>query len=778
VLDPQRYAVGAARYDEAVAPSGELRPSFAVLGRLLADAAPGELADRQRLADRLLDAEGAGHLVHELALDRAMHGAPHAQAGGVRPADSRPWRLDPVPLAIDSEEFTRLSTAVSQRTRVLEAVLVDLYGERRLVTDGVVPPHVVFGLPELRTTATERAPSQWLVHVGIDLIRTVDGRWRVVQDLVDVAPGLGYALLNRSVMARLVPDALRGASVAAIAHHATVLRQALIAQAPSGRRSPRIVVLTGGPGHPTYVEHSYLAVQMGVHLAESSDLVVRKHRVWLRSLDGLEPIDVVYRRLEDAALDPLESHVPGIAGVPAITWSAHHGGVALSNAFGAAVVGARPLQPYLAAAAHHLLGEELLLDHLRHGDTFATAPVYAGGRRDEVVPGHVVLRLQAVVEADGVTVLPGGVGRVLAPGDDPVDPSAQLVKDVWVVGAPQARLPVTVAYRSPPQVDFGASIPRRAADALFWLGRAAERAETAARASRVISEQLGQDPTVTGLAHGGWAAGAIALLRAARGVPLGATDDPSAVLPHAERLHHELLATQQTVVDQIAVLVQEAMSVRSFLSTTTGRVIGRLARVRAELTGRDSTVDDLDVILVDLAALAGLATESTVRGPAWRFLDLGRRLERSLAVLGLLEAGVGFAVEQLAVQPLIETVLSIDESLVAYRRRYRSDVELRAVLDLLVHDDASPRSLAFQLDRLREHLASLAWPEGSDLVQAASLGTLTPPEDSLDAAPVNGRRTGVDALVLAVRGPLLSLGTAIDARWFADPVNPIALGSP
>ena len=196
-------------------------------------------------------------------------------------------------------------------------------------------------------------------------------------------------------------------------------------------------------------------------------------------------------------------------------------------------------------------------------------------------------------------------------------------------------------------------------------------------------------------------------------------------------------------------------------------------------TGRASTVDDLDVILVDLAALAGLAMESTVRGPAWRFLDLGRRLERSLAVLGLGgEPGSGFAVEQLAVQPLTETVLSIDESLVAYRRRYRSDVELRAVLDLLVHDDASPRSLAFQLDRLREHLASLAWPEGSDLVQAASLGTLTPPEDSLDAAPVNGRRTGVDALVLAVRGPLLSLGTAIDARWFADPVNPIVLGAP
>lgn len=776
MLDPAQYSLTAARYDEAVEPTGELRPSFASLSRLFADAAPGEFADRQRLADRLLDAEGAGHLVHELTIDRTAHGSSLA-VPGVRRAESRPWRLDPVPLPITDDEFARLSSAVGQRARLLEAMLVDLHGERRLVKDGVLPASVLFGLPELRTTVTERTPQRWLTHVGVDLLRTVDGQWRVVQDLVDVTPGLGYALINRSVMARLVPDGLRGAGVAPIAQHVALLRQALIAQAPSGRRSPRVVVLTGGPGHPTYIEHSYLAVQMGVHLVESSDLVVRKNRVWLRSLDGLEPIDVVYRRLEDGALDPLEAHVPGIAGVPAITWAAQHGGVTLLNSFGAAVAGSRALQPHLGDVAQHVIGERLELDHLQPGEAFATAPVYAGGRRDQIVPGQVVLRLQAIVGPDGVTVMPGGVGRVLAPGDDPVEPTAQLVKDVWVVGATQPRLPVTVIHRAPPQVDFGSSIPRRAADALFWLGRAAERAETAARAARVIIEQLGQDPTITSLGHGGWAAGALALLRTARGAPLGPVDDPAAVLPYSERLHHELLATQQAVVDQIAVLVQEAMSVRNFLSFMTGRVIGRLARVRSELVGRDATVDDLDVILVDLAALSGLATESTVRGPAWRFLDLGRRLERSLAVLGLIEAGVGFAVEQLAVQPLIEAVLSIDESLVAYRRRYRSDVELRAVLDLLVHDDASPRSLAFQLDRLREHLASLAWPEGSDLVQAASLGALTPPEDSLDATPVNGRRTGVDALVLAVRGPLLSLGAAIDGRWFADPVNPIALGA-
>ncbi len=173
-------------------------------------------------------------------------------------------------------------------------------------------------------------------------------------------------------------------------------------------------------------------------------------------------------------------------------------------------------------------------------------------------------------------------------------------------------------------------------------------------------------------------------------------------------------------------------------------------------------------MLVDLAALAGLAMESTVRGPAWRFLDIGRRLERSLAVLGAIEAGLGPEVDAFTLQPLAETVLAANESLVTYRRRYRSDVVLDAVVDLLVGDETNPRGLAFQLDRLREHMAALAWSDGLALVERASVATLS----TIDDATANGRRLAVDALVVAVRGPLLEMNGAIVRRWFADPVNP------
>lgn len=752
------YAAPPDRFDEAVAPDGSIRPAWSELGAALGDVRPGELAERQRQADRLLDAEGAGHLVHELTFQRSATDEMSA---------SRPWRLDPVPLLLAHDDFQALSNVAVQRLRVLEALLDDLSGPQRTVRAGTIPPAVAYASPVmLRRTGGER----WLVHYALDVARTATGEWRVVQDLTDAPPGLGYALLNRSVMARIMADDVRRSQVAPVASFAASLRRGITAQSPAGRRSPRTIVLSGGPLHPTYVEHSYLATQMGFHIAEPGDLVVRQNRVWLRALDGVEPVDVIYRRVEDAALDPLVVRSSVSAAVPALTWAAQVAGVGLANAFGSHVVESPGVSELLPAVAEALIGERLLLANLAASDELATAPVYSGARSDTFTPGRVVIRLHVVAAPDGVTVMRGGVGRVLAPGDRPTEPTARLTKDVWVVGAPPATSPTRVTY--PPQVDLGASVPKRAAEALFWMGRAAERAEAAARTIRVIGSQVQQDPALIGLGVGAWSRGALSMLRAAQSRPVGHDDDLVAV-PLVDRLHHELVAAQTVVADHIAALVQAATSVREFLSTTTGRVLGRLTRIRSDLLGSDAAADDLDVVLVDLAALAGLSMESTVRGPAWRFLDLGRRIERALALCGSLEAGIGLAGDSLSFQPLAESVLSANESLVAYRRRYRSDVELTAVVDLLVHDDSNPRSVSFQLDRLREHMASLAWRDGSDLVQRASVGSLTPVDDAV----ASGRRLAVDALVLAVRGPLLDLGDAVSTRWFADPINPIVMGS-
>ncbi len=757
--DVLRYVPSPGRYDEVVDADGTTRPTWQAVAKALGSFDPAVLLERQRQADRLLDAQGTGHLVHEISLAPDRHGVT-----AVARSVSHPWRLDPVPLVIEAPEFRRLADGATQRMRALAALLVDLHGPRRLVTEGVLPAPLLHSIAGYRPVSEHAPAGPWLVHYALDVVRDAAGVWHVVQDLTDSPTGLGYSLLNRTVLARVVPDGLRTLGVAAVNDHADTLRRALTAAAPAGLRSPRAVVLTAGPADPTYVEHSYLATRLGLHLVEAADVVMRAGRLWLRVLDGLEPIDVVYRRVLDARLDPLEpGHLGGGSGVPGIVWGATGGRLTLANGYGAGVAEAPELAPYVVEAARHLLGEFLSLPLLQPDAALGSSPVFVGDDAVPFAPRPVVLRMQLARIGDEIVVMPGGAGRVLAVGDDPRRPTAQVVKDVWVVGSGVRSRPVPV--NAPPQVDFGGSVPKRVADALYWLGRAAERSEVATRAVRVVTAQLLQDPMLSTFEDGAWAVGVASLLRAAQGVPSAISEYEGS---SAELVSRELAATCTSAAGQLAALVQEATSVREYLSTTTGRVLGRLARAYPLFVGAATQADDLDTVLVDLAALSGLMMESTVRGPSWRFLDLGRRLERALGVLGAVEASMALHLPPMAQQPIADAVLGANESLVAYRRRYRSEVDFQAVLDLLLRDDANPRSLAYQLDRLREHAAGLGWSGGAALVERASVNSLA----TIDREVVNGRIVSLDAFVLGVRGPLLELAAAIVQRWFADPVNP------
>jgi uncharacterized circularly permuted ATP-grasp superfamily protein/uncharacterized alpha-E superfamily protein len=763
MTESQHYRPGGAGYDEAVADDGSLRPAWSSVAGLLGVDRLSDLHERRRRADRILEAEGAGHLVHDLVLDEGVR--------TLSMAESRPWQLDPVPFVLDHAEFTQLAAAVQQRAELAEAMLHDVYGARTLLRAGIVPAAVLYALASMRIAPAASTPTPWLVHVAVDLVRTDTGAWRVVQQLTDAPSGLGYAVLNRAVMARVIPEITSTARVSPIAGAVELLRRGLAAQAPMSRQGPRTVVLSGGPMHPSYVEQSYLALHMGFHLVEGGDLVVRKNRAWLRALEGLEPVEMIFRRVEDRDLDPLAVDSPLGIGVPGLCWAAQTGMVTMANAAGSSLVEDPSLEPFLDAACRSLLGEGLRLAALDANERLATAPLLAHGG---MVPAPVVLRLHAIAGPDGFTVVPGATGRVLAEGDHPARPTPRTAKDVWVVGAPLTG-PRVSSRASQPQVDFRSSVPRRAAEALYWVGRSAERAEFAARVVRQLGAQRDQDPSLLSLSGGQWSAGAIGLLRSVRFLS-GAGEPGSPTTSAESQLDTELAAAEQALVANLGTLVVEATSVREFLSTTTGRVLGRLALVRSELAGRSvgrpRISDDLDLVLVDLAAFAGLTMESTVRGPAWRFLDLGRRIERALVVLGTIESGLGVMADPLAFQPLAESVLAVNESLVAYRRRYRSDVELGAVIDLLVGDDGNPRSLAFQLDRMREHAASLMWREGDELIHRASYGAM----HSIDDLGTSGRRTSVDALVLAARGPVLELADAVVRSWFSAPANPMMIG--
>ena len=746
------YRLDPAGFDEAVDDHGTLRPGWAQLLATLGLPTSAAFAERQRQADRLLDAEGAGHLVHELSLDHT-----------VSERSVTPWRLDPLPFAIGRDEFELLAAAATQRMSVLETFLDDVYGEQRLVGDRVVPAERLYSWRSFRPWPVG-APKRWLVTYAVDVARDASGRWGVVRDLTDAPGGLGAALLARSVVARLSPEALRTAGVHPIHRHFDLLRQALLATSPSDRYSPRCVVLTPGPASDAYVEHSYLAARLGYHLVEGADLVMRDGRLWLRALDGLEPVDVLFRRVPDEHFDPLEAKTRSGIGVPGVIWGTARGGIGIANAPGTSVAAEPGVADLLDAISRRTTGQALQLQRLPADAALATTPSIG---RDGVVraTSGVVLRLHLVAGPSGVSVMPGATARSEVLGDEPLT----VFKDVWVTGDRDAARALVLRPAPAPQVDLFSSLPRRAADSLYWLGRAAERAEVAARTAVEVGNQMDRDPDLLVSASGDWGAVALGLLRTAQGLPpvVGRSDAPMRA-----QIAEAVATACEDVARRIAIVVREATAVREFLSTTTGRVLGRLAAARERLADPIDRVDSLDGLLVELAALSGLATESTVRGPAWRFYDIGRRLERALAVLGSLEAALGPDVDPDAMQPAAESVLAANESLVAYRRRYRSDVALDAVADLLAADDTNPRGVTFQIDRLREHMASLGWSDGMALVDRAGLGAIT----TVDASVANGRRLSIDALVLAVRGPLLELGAAVGKRWFADPVNPTVIG--
>ena len=348
-------------YDESLNWDGALRAALLDLARL---------TEWQHQADRLLVAEGAGHLVHDL---------PVRADGRSAGLESRPWRLDPIPFVIDPGTFQWLAAAVAERVEALEVIVADLYGPRRTMRDGVVPTAQMHSSAQYRMAAVGAPqPERWITSYAVDLIRTDSGSWHVVQDLTDAAAGLGYALLDRSVMSRVASDQYVRAGVASLARYPDVLRRALAAISPI--ESPRMVLFTGGIDHASYVDHSYLAVQLGITLVEGADLVVRRRRVWLRTLDGVEPVDVIYRRLESEHVDPLEVGSVGTSGIPGLLLAMRSGGVVLANAHGSGVLEDEALSRYWHDAAAYLTGVDLRLTPLPMGaeTPWATTPLLRG----------------------------------------------------------------------------------------------------------------------------------------------------------------------------------------------------------------------------------------------------------------------------------------------------------------------------------------------------------------------------------------------------------------
>ncbi len=320
----------------------------------------------------------------------------------------QPFPFDLLPRLIPPGEWEHLEAGLAQRVRALDLFVGDIYGERRSIADGVVPNGLASTCEGyVRAMAGVRPPLGRYVHVsGIDLVRDDDGTWRVLEDNLRCPSGLSYVIQNRAFMRRAFPEAFGDHHVEPVGHAPFLLLSALMAAAPEGRESPRVVVLTPGPANAAYYEHAFLAQQMGVALVEGRDLTVRDRRVFLRTTAGRERVDVIYRRIDDGFIDPAALRSDSLLGVPGLMQVVREGRVAVCNAVGTGVADDKAIYAYVHDIIRYFLGEEPLLEQVR---------TYLLGRRED--REHVLANLDTLVvkAVDGA----GGYGMLIGPHATP-----------------------------------------------------------------------------------------------------------------------------------------------------------------------------------------------------------------------------------------------------------------------------------------------------------------------------------------------------------------------
>ena len=341
------YAAGPA-WDEMFDPTGGLRPGYGALHSALAALGVDDLAERGVLRDRSLRDQG---------ITFSLSG------------EERPIPLDLLPRVIAAEEWAVLEAGVIQRVRALEAFLADIYGPQKILAEGIVPRRLVTGAPNfLREAANLDPPNGVRIHVaGIDLLRGPDGRYVVLEDNLRTPSGISYVIENRRIMTRVFPELFSSHRVRPVDDYPTRLLRALRAAAPPrlgepGAGEPTVVVLTPGVHNSAYFEHSFLARQMGVELVEGRDLVCRDNTIRMRTTDGERRVDVVYRRIDDDYLDPLQFRHDSMLGCAGIVNAARAGNVAIANAVGNGVADDKAVYPYVPEMIRYYLGEQPILD--------------------------------------------------------------------------------------------------------------------------------------------------------------------------------------------------------------------------------------------------------------------------------------------------------------------------------------------------------------------------------------------------------------------------------
>ena len=692
---------------------------------------------------------------------------------------NRPWKLDIIPYLISREEWEGLESGLLQRAQLLNLVLADIYGERKLISSGVLPAELIYNHAGfIRPCAGIRLPGKHrLIFYAADLARNKDGDVWVVADRTQAPSGSGYALENRTAMTRVVPELFDGLPVRHLSPYFNAVRNAVNEIAPHQNPNPRVVILTPGSNNETYFEHAYLSAYLGFTLVQGNDLIVKDNHVWLKTMGCLERVDVILRRVDDSYCDPLELKEDSQLGIPGLLQCVRSGNVSLANPIGSGILENPGLMPFLQQIARYFLSEDLLIptiaswwcgqpEELQYvlanlpalvikriyrspsghpsidGSSLsatqlselrqrirANPTLYVGQEKVDVsgtptlIDGKiesrkVLFRGFLVAGKEGYTAMTGGLCQL---GD--------ISKDAWVLSPEPGRI-LNVLKEAPERaaVTSGDMLPSHAAENLFWVGRYTERVLGNARFLRTVmqfvvegNKLLTENNSLTERCL------LMALTQYSYTYPGFTGEGSEERLANPWKELTELLFHQKRVGSlkyNFLQFYKAVHEVREHWSTDTWRVLRAIEeefRLEPSLSGhgRLQMLHTLDDLITSVVAFIGLNRESISREQGWIMLDVGRKIEQSLLLITLLKTTVIIRWNEQIEYNLLQSILMSNEGLVNYRYKYRRPLEHSLVLDFLLFDPNNPRSLVYQVDRLKALLKLLPKNQGGHLAEEA-----------------------------------------------------------
>jgi len=793
-------------FDEMMDGDGRVRAHWQPFLLMLAALGGDEINRRFAAADRYLRDSGVFYRVYE-------------DAAGIE----RPWPLSHVPLIIEPTEWNQLQAGLIQRAELLEAVLADAYGPASLTAEGRLPAALVAGNPEFLRPLVGVAPpgGSHLRFYAVDVGRGADGRWWVLNDRAQAPSGAGYAIENRLALSRAIPDIYRTARVERVAPFFQAFQAELVSL--NAQDDARTCLLTPGPMNETYFEHAYLARYLGLLLVDGEDLIVRDDGVFIRTVSGLRRTEAILRRIDADFADPLELNAASRLGVAGLLQAVRDGKVVIVNSLGAGLVEARAMLAFLPALAPTVLGAELMTPNIATWwlgradmreemieklESMVIAPAFTesftdgrlgneilgakldGAQREKLVgairdrgvdyvvqeavtlssmpvwrdgrlsPLPFTLRLFLAKVGERWQVMPGGFVRI-ADNADARAVSLQrgaATADAWVLT--HGPVGETTLLPTPERMQVQRAsglLPSRAADNLFWVGRYVERAEATLRLVRAMINRSADADTA--------AAPVIASIRGLLAAWNAiASDAPEGAAAFTARV----VLTRGDLEGSLPYLTRAARAassvIRDRFSPDAWRAINDLATMIAAplpVGPAESIIAErVEAALRIISSLSGLAQENMTQLAGWRFLELGRRIERALLTCRLARI---FA-EKGAPDGGLDVLLELADSQISYRQRYVMIAALAPVIDLVLLDPNNPRSVIFQLDRIETHLGALP--------KRNSTGRLSPVQQ-IAASIATGLRTAdaakiTDTLIIDIEQSLMKLSDAISAAYLTS----------